>query len=445
MSATRCARSRPVSVHTCVKGDPPSVGPGPILAPSTTPGTQPTGTTPSSPATHPEADPSAHPTKQSRRLGRCCTTTRPRHSRSRVCRRSRCCLPWRSSSAASSALAFFPPALPARPGIPAPGRALLFAVVGPICGISPIRADRVRYQHKTRFSVRHRLCASLVDANGGAQSPQHAYSGPPDLDGGNGMPSTRKRRGVALGAFALASTTTLAAVAAASPAVAASSSATRPRRTTPAQAQGNALGLSIDLPVKLPLLPNPLSLNLIHLDGKTVHDPLHLAGTTSAVSNATASLITGSLVDALQNTLHVNLSRTAQVHSAVWRTRRPRCSTSRRSRSRTCRSATWSPTSSRPPTRRAPVRTSIHANIASGNDLLGAQTVSQVQNLVSSTHLTTTLQGTVNQVLSTLQKVTSNAPRRGRRGRHCDQHGQRGAGQGDQPGRQPRHHAAGQH
>src|SRR5262249_16335894 len=130
--------------------------------------------------------------------------------------------------------------------------------------------------------------------------------------GGNGMPSMRKRRGVALGAFALASTTTLAAVAAASPAAAASSSAQAPAYYAGA-AQGNALGLSIHLPVKLPFLPNPLSLNLIPLEGKTVHDPLPLAGATSAVSNATASLITGSLVDALQNTLHVNLSRTAQV------------------------------------------------------------------------------------------------------------------------------------
>ena len=223
------------------------------------------------------------------------------------------------------------------------------------------------------------------------------------------MPSMRKRRGVALGALALASTTTLAAVAAASPAVAASSSAKAPAYYAGA-AQGNALGLSIDLPVRLPLLPNPLSLNLIHLEGKTVHDPLHLAGTTSAVSNATASLITGSLVDALQNTLHVNLSRTAQVAlgglshqetSLLDIPAKPLADLSIGDLVANLVKTTNATSSG---------AESIHANIASGNDLLGAQTVSQVQNLVNSTHLTTTLQGTVNQVLSTLQKVTSNAP-----------------------------------
>ena len=48
--------------HTCVKGDPSTGGPGPMLAPSTTPSTQPTVTTASSPATHPSPTPSAHPT-----------------------------------------------------------------------------------------------------------------------------------------------------------------------------------------------------------------------------------------------------------------------------------------------------------------------------------------------------------------------------------------------
>ena len=222
------------------------------------------------------------------------------------------------------------------------------------------------------------------------------------------MPSTRKRRSVALGAFALASTTTLAAVAAASPAAAASS------HKAPAyyagQAQGNALGLNIDLPVKLPLLPNPLSLNLIHLEGKTVHDPLHLAGNTSAVSKATASLITGSLVDTLQNTLHVNLNRTAQValdgvsHAETALLDIPAKPLADLSIGDLVAnlSKSTNATSSGAHT--------IKANIASGNDLLGAQTVQQIQNLIDSTHLTDTLQGTVNQVLTTLQGVTKTTP-----------------------------------
>jgi hypothetical protein len=219
----------------------------------------------------------------------------------------------------------------------------------------------------------------------------------------------RKRRGVALGALALASTTTLAAVVAASPAAAASTSHTAPAYYA-GQAQGNALGLSIDLPVKLPLLPNPLSLNLIHLNGKTVHDPLHLAGNTSAISNATASLITGSLVDTLQNTLHVNLNRTAQVAldglahqetSLLDIPAKPLADLSIGDLVANLVKST-NATSSGAHT--------IQANIASGNDLLGASTVTQIQNLIDSTKLTDTLQGTVNQVLSTLQKVTATTP-----------------------------------
>ncbi len=222
------------------------------------------------------------------------------------------------------------------------------------------------------------------------------------------MPSMRTRRGAALGALALASTTTLAAVAA-TPATAASGTTKAPAYYAGA-AQGNALGLSIDLPVKLPLLPNPLSLNLIHLEGKTVHDPLHLAGTTSAVSNATASLVTGSLVDALQNTLHVDLNRTASVAlgglahqetSLLDIPAKPLADLSIGDLVANLVKSTNATSSG---------AESIHANIASGNDLLGAQTVTQVQNLVNSTHLTTTLQGTVNQVLSTLQKVTATTP-----------------------------------
>jgi hypothetical protein len=218
-----------------------------------------------------------------------------------------------------------------------------------------------------------------------------------------------KRRGVALGALALASTTSLAAVAVASPAAAASSSTKAPAYYAGA-AQGNALGLNIDLPVKLPLLPNPLSLNLIHLAGNTVHDPLHLAGNTSAVSNATASLVTGSLVDALDNTLHVALDRTAQVSlnglahqetSLLDIPAKPLADLSIGDLVANLVKSTNATSSG---------ADSIHANIASGNDLLGASTVTQIQNLLNSTHVTTTLQGTVNQVLSTLQKITATTP-----------------------------------
>jgi hypothetical protein len=219
----------------------------------------------------------------------------------------------------------------------------------------------------------------------------------------------RRRSGVALGALALASTTTLVAVAA-SPAIAAGSSTTKAPAYYAGAAQGNALGLSIDLPVKLPLLPNPLSLNLVHLEGKTVHDPLHLAGTTSAISNATASLVTGSLVDALQNTLHVNLARTASVAlgglthqetSLLDIPAKPLADLSIGDLVANLVKSTNATSSG---------AESIHANIASGNDLLGASTVTQVQNLLNSTHLTTTLQGTVDQVLSALQKVTATTP-----------------------------------
>lgn len=221
------------------------------------------------------------------------------------------------------------------------------------------------------------------------------------------MPSMRRRRGVALGAFALASTTTLAAVAAASPAAAATNHA-------PAyyagQAQGNALGLNIDLPVKLPLLPNPLSLNLIHLQGKAVHDPLHLAGNTSAISTSTASLITGSLVNTLENTLHVNLNRTVTValntvshaeNSLLDIPAKPLADLSIGDLVADLNKTTDATSSA---------AKTIAANVGTGNDILGAQTVSQIQNLLNQTNLTSTLQNTVNQVLSTLQNVTQSTP-----------------------------------
>jgi len=220
------------------------------------------------------------------------------------------------------------------------------------------------------------------------------------------MPSMR-RRSAALGALALASTTTLAAVAVASPAAAATHKA-------PAyyagQAQGNALGLNIDLPVKLPLLPNPLSLNLIHLQGKAVHDPLHLAGNTSAIATSTASLVTGSLVNALQNTLHVNLNRTVTValntvsHAQTSLLDIPAKPLADLSIGDLVANLVKSTDATNSAAK------TIAANIGSGNDLLGAQTVTQIQNLLNSTNLTTTLQNTVNQVLSTLQNVTQNTP-----------------------------------
>jgi LPXTG-motif cell wall-anchored protein len=217
----------------------------------------------------------------------------------------------------------------------------------------------------------------------------------------------KRRRGLALGAFALASTTTLATVVAASPAAAAT-------HNTPAyyagQAQGNALGLNIDLPVKLPLLPNPLSLNLIHLQGKSVHDPLHLAGNTSAIATSTASLITGTLVDTLEKTLNINLNRTVSVAlntvshaetSLLDIPAKPLADLSIGDLVANLVKSTDATDSA---------AKTIAANIGTGNDLLGAQTVSQIQNLLNSTNLTTTLQNTVNQVLSTLQNVTQNTP-----------------------------------
>jgi LPXTG-motif cell wall-anchored protein len=221
------------------------------------------------------------------------------------------------------------------------------------------------------------------------------------------MPSTRRRRGVALGALALASSTTLAVAVAASPAAAATSNA-------PAyyagQAQGNALGLTVNLPVKLPLLPNPLSLNLIHLEGQTVHDPLHLAGSTPEVATSTASLLSGSLVDTLQNTLHVNLNRIAHVQlgglthdatSLLDIPAKPLADVSIGDLVANLTQATDATNSA---------AETVHAAIGTGNDLLGAQTVSQVQNVLNQLNATGTLQNTVNQVLNTLQGVTGNTP-----------------------------------
>jgi hypothetical protein len=52
----------------------------------------------------------------------------------------------------------------------------------------------------------------------------------------------------------------------------------------------------------------------------------------------------------------------------------------------------------------------VLANIGTLNDLLGAQTVSQIQGLLSSTNLTGTLQTTVDKILNTLQGLTGTTP-----------------------------------
>jgi hypothetical protein len=221
----------------------------------------------------------------------------------------------------------------------------------------------------------------------------------------------RRRRGVALGALALASTTTLAAVVTASPAVASSH---KTSAKTPAyyagQAQGNVLGLNIDLPVKLPSLPNPLGVDLIHLEGNAVHDPLKLASNTTALATSTASLITGTLVDTLENTLHLNLNRTAHVSlngkshdesRLLAIPAKPLADLSVGDLVANLTKLTDSTSSA---------ANGILANIGTLDDLLGAQTVAQIQSLLNTTNLTTTLQTTVDKVLTTLQSLTGTTP-----------------------------------
>jgi hypothetical protein len=225
------------------------------------------------------------------------------------------------------------------------------------------------------------------------------------------MPSISRRRGVVFAAVALASTTTLAAVITASPAVATTK---HTAAKTPAyyagKAQGNVLGLNIDLPIALPALPNPLGLDLIHLQGQAVHDPLHLAGLTSAISTSTASLISGSLVDTLENTLHVALNRTAHValggqthqeSSLLSIPAKPLADLSVGDLVANLSKLTDATSSG---------ARGVVVNIGTGDDLLGAATVAQVQQLLNSINVTGTLQKTVDQILTTLQNLTGTTP-----------------------------------
>jgi hypothetical protein len=220
------------------------------------------------------------------------------------------------------------------------------------------------------------------------------------------MPSF-KRRGAAATAFVLASTTSLAGSATASPAAANTHHA-------PAyyagQAQGNVLGINIKLPVKLASLPNPLGVNLIHLEGKAVHDPLHLAGKTPAVAESTASLITGSLANTLARTLHVTLNRTAHVqlggashqqNSLLSIPAKPLADLEVGSLIADLTKSTQATSSG---------AHGVVANIGTGNDLLGAQTVAKIQALLDQVNAVGTVQDTVDQILSTLQTITGKTP-----------------------------------
>jgi hypothetical protein len=210
-----------------------------------------------------------------------------------------------------------------------------------------------------------------------------------------------------VGAFVLASTTSLAALASASPATAGTRHAAD---YYAGQAQGNVLGLNIKLPVKLASLPNPLGVNLIHLEGKSVHDPQHLAGHTTAVAESTASLISGNLVDALDKTLHVSLNRTAHValggpahqqSSLLDIPAKPLADISVGSLAATLTRSTDATSSG---------AHAVALNIGTGNDLLGTATVSQIQDLLDQLNATETVQTTVDQILSTLQGVTGSTP-----------------------------------
>jgi hypothetical protein len=222
------------------------------------------------------------------------------------------------------------------------------------------------------------------------------------------MPSTRRRRSVAIGALALASTTTLATLAVAGPAAASTHKA-------PAyyagQTEGNVLGLNIQLPVKLPLLPNPLALQLIHIQGKAIHDPLHLSGVTSAVSTSTASLITGSLIDTLDKTLHVSLDRTASVNlgstgahdetSLLDIPAKPLADLSVGDLVADLSKVTDATSSG---------AQGVNLNLGDGDDLLGAKTVAQIQALLSTANVTGLVQTTVNQILNTLNGIVGTTP-----------------------------------
>lgn len=223
------------------------------------------------------------------------------------------------------------------------------------------------------------------------------------------MPSTRRRRSVAIGALALASTTTLATLAVAAPA-----SASPHQATTPAfyagQAQGNVLGLNVNLPVKLPALPNPLGVDLIHLQSKSVHDPLHLSSATSAISTSTASLISGSLVDTLEKTLHVSLNRTAHVQLGGASHQESSLLDIPAKPLADLQVGDLVADLSKVTDATSAGADGVVANVGTGDDLLGTSTVTQIQNLLTSINATGTVQTTVNQILSTLQGITGTTP-----------------------------------
>ncbi|HWB66676.1 MAG TPA: hypothetical protein VG708_07610 [Mycobacteriales bacterium] len=222
------------------------------------------------------------------------------------------------------------------------------------------------------------------------------------------MIRTRGRRGTAAVALALAGTTSMATLVAAAPASAASS------HSAPAfysgQAQSNALGLNLKLPVKLGPLPNPLGVDLIHLQGATLHDPLHLVGNTVAQATSTASLITGSLVDTLSNVLHINLNRTASVslngashqeNSLLSIPAKPLADLSVGDLVADLTKLTDATSSA---------ATGVVANIGDLNDLLGASTVSSITNLLDQLDLTGKVQSVVDKILSTVQGLTGSNP-----------------------------------
>jgi LPXTG-motif cell wall-anchored protein len=100
-----------------------------------------------------------------------------------------------------------------------------------------------------------------------------------------------RRRGAAAAAFALASGTLLATVAVATPAGAASTGA--PAFYSGAT-QANVLGVTLNLPVTLPGIPNPAALGLISATGTALHNTLN--GARTNVSRSVAGLANGSLV-----------------------------------------------------------------------------------------------------------------------------------------------------
>lgn len=208
------------------------------------------------------------------------------------------------------------------------------------------------------------------------------------------------RRGMAISALAIAGSTSL--LLAATPA-----GATSPHHAAyyAGQTNGDVLGLTVKLPVALPALPNPLQIGLVHVDGKVVHDPQHLASKLGAAAESTASLASGSLVDALQNTLHVTLNRVAHVQLGAGATHsatslldipaKPVADLSVGSMVADLNKVTDATTSG---------ANGVSATLGTANDLLGKATVSTVSNTLQP--VVGQVQQTVNQVLGQLSKVT---------------------------------------